>query len=201
MPYSFQGIGTEFIGERDFAPDGSYVTTEWFVFLAIPVFPIRSLRVIQVPDFSGSAFTLSYPVQTIRESFQVLETSAPCLKQVLSVYGFVFFLAAWYTSACWFAIKNRFSEGLLIPYVAIMLGLPWGLPWLLRRRAKARVGQTSYSQQAGNRESPESSPNPWSPSQTGNSSKAGKWVTVPVGLGVEGKDGVMLKMEWCEARN
>jgi hypothetical protein len=45
MAFSFNGIGTSFYGQRDFRPDGTYTTTEWFVFLAIPVIPLRSLRV------------------------------------------------------------------------------------------------------------------------------------------------------------
>ncbi|MCS7304748.1 MAG: hypothetical protein NZ602_06550 [Thermoguttaceae bacterium] len=45
MPYSINGIGTTFYGHRDDEPDGSYVTTEWLIFLFIPILPIRSFRV------------------------------------------------------------------------------------------------------------------------------------------------------------
>ena len=46
MAYTLNGIGTTFYGQRDFQPDGSYLTTEWLVFLYVPLIPIRSLRVV-----------------------------------------------------------------------------------------------------------------------------------------------------------
>ncbi len=45
MPSTLNGIGTKFYGQRDFSPDGSYITTEWFVFIYIPLIPLKSLRV------------------------------------------------------------------------------------------------------------------------------------------------------------
>ena len=45
MPFTFNGIGTKYYGNRDVAPDGSYVTTEWIVFAYFPIAPIRSVRV------------------------------------------------------------------------------------------------------------------------------------------------------------
>lgn len=48
MPYTLNGIGTKFYGHRDEASDGSYVTTEWFTFVYIPLIPMRSFRVLPV---------------------------------------------------------------------------------------------------------------------------------------------------------
>jgi hypothetical protein len=45
MPFSFNGIGTKYYGSRDFSEDGSYITTEWFIILFVPVVPLRSFRV------------------------------------------------------------------------------------------------------------------------------------------------------------
>jgi len=56
MAFTFNGVGTKFHGKRDLGNDGSYVTTEWFVFLCIPVFPIRSLRVL--PTGEGSEYVV-----------------------------------------------------------------------------------------------------------------------------------------------
>lgn len=42
---SFNGIGTKFLGASDRLPDGSFVTTQWFTFIELPLFPIRSDRV------------------------------------------------------------------------------------------------------------------------------------------------------------
>jgi hypothetical protein len=91
MAFSFQGIGTTFYGARDFHPDGSYITTEWVVFLAVPIIPIRSLRVLyqgpgenQVPI--GIGFT---------DNYAVFEKTAPNRKQVIHVYLFVAFYILW----------------------------------------------------------------------------------------------------------
>ena len=44
---TFNGIGTKFYGATDYASDGSYVTTNWFVIFYLPIIPIESLRVIE----------------------------------------------------------------------------------------------------------------------------------------------------------
>lgn len=158
MPYSFQGIGTMFIGERDYAPDGSYLTTEWFVFLLIPVFPLRSLRVNAAPDFFGNrSAPAMFPVDAIRESYRVLETRPPCLKQVFAVYAFVLFYAVCLATP--FAILSGFrghisqdlGPAVFTVFVMSMFALPWLVPWLLRRRAKAlmRGPHRPHRKQAG----------------------------------------------------
>jgi len=47
MAFTFNGIGTTYYGKRDKGPDGSYITTEWFVFVYLPILPLRSLHVLQ----------------------------------------------------------------------------------------------------------------------------------------------------------
>lgn len=46
MAFTFNGIGTTYYGNRDTGPDGSFVTTEWLVFIYLPILPIRSFRVL-----------------------------------------------------------------------------------------------------------------------------------------------------------
>lgn len=46
MPASINGCGTRYYGSREVGPDGSYVTTEWITFVYVPLFPIRSMRVL-----------------------------------------------------------------------------------------------------------------------------------------------------------
>lgn len=53
MPHSIGGSGTVWYGEALKEPDGSYVTTEWFVVFAIPILPLGSKRVRFVHDQSG----------------------------------------------------------------------------------------------------------------------------------------------------
>jgi hypothetical protein len=43
--FSVNGIGTKIYGKDDEAPDGSYVTTKWFVILFLPIVPLGSYRV------------------------------------------------------------------------------------------------------------------------------------------------------------
>lgn len=45
MAFSLNGIGTAHYGRREL-PDGSYITTKWFVLLFVPVVPICSYRVV-----------------------------------------------------------------------------------------------------------------------------------------------------------
>jgi hypothetical protein len=46
MPASINGFGTDFYGERDYHPDGSYITTEWVTAFYFPIIPLRSCRLI-----------------------------------------------------------------------------------------------------------------------------------------------------------
>lgn len=45
---SVNGIGATFYGKKDMRDDGSYITTKWFIFLYIPVIPLRSYRVKKI---------------------------------------------------------------------------------------------------------------------------------------------------------
>lgn len=45
MPDTFLGIGTKEYGRRDVEPDGSYVTTKFFVIFYLPVWPLETRRV------------------------------------------------------------------------------------------------------------------------------------------------------------
>lgn len=46
MPFAFNGIGTKYYGQREALEDGSFVTTEWFVLMYIPIIPLGSFRVV-----------------------------------------------------------------------------------------------------------------------------------------------------------
>lgn len=45
MPFTLNGIGTTYYGKRDCTADASYITTEWIVFLYLPILPLGSYRV------------------------------------------------------------------------------------------------------------------------------------------------------------
>jgi hypothetical protein len=55
---SINGIGSTFIGCSGVGRDGSYVTTEWVIFM-IPIVPTRSLRVLPISDINLGVYSSS----------------------------------------------------------------------------------------------------------------------------------------------
>ena len=126
MPFTFNGIGTTLYGKREFRPDGSYITTEWFVGIYIPLWPLESMRI--VPTGKNKYYGV------YRSSgYVVLERTKLNVRQVLSVYGWfaVVFGSIWVGGTLdveWFAI---------LCLMTCILTL--GAPWFLRRRAINRM--------------------------------------------------------------
>jgi hypothetical protein len=121
-----RGIGTTFIGERDYATNGSYVTTKWFIFAGVPIFPICSHRV----QFVGSS--------GLKEHYIFYATTRPNLKQVISTYAYGVFIVCWiyFVAFCMFhAPANAWI------YVIGAVGITPGivLPFALRRFAKRNL--------------------------------------------------------------
>ena len=54
MAFTLSGFGTAYHGTR-WLPDGTYITTRWFVFLFVPIVPLGSVRVLEASHISGSA--------------------------------------------------------------------------------------------------------------------------------------------------
>jgi hypothetical protein len=56
MAFTLNGVGTTFYGHR-FLPDGTYSTTEWFILIGIPLFPLRTIQVVEASrPYGTSAF-------------------------------------------------------------------------------------------------------------------------------------------------
>lgn len=139
MAYSLNGIGTTFYGERDFRSDYSYVTTEWIVFLYIPLIPIRSLRVIPTatrPD--SDSFRIGFGET---KSYRILEKTPPNWKQVLYTYVFFLGFPSWvfFLAFCLSVAPSLQSLTGLILLFALSIP-PAFLPQLLQRRAEKKVG-------------------------------------------------------------
>ena len=132
MAFTFRGIGTLQYGQRDFRPDGSYVTTLWFVFLYLPVVPLNSKRICPTRQ-------VVYYSMRPRMTYEMLEKTRPNRAQVLAVY-------AWFTVELAIFITARIEHAwwVTIPGIALL-----GLPWLLRKRAMDRVRSTSKRMQMG----------------------------------------------------
>ncbi len=78
MPSSVNGFGTKYYGQRDFRPDGSYLTTKFFCLAFFPIIPLHSVRVIPDPKNSVLPFSKNY--------YAILEKRWPHPLQVLSIY-------------------------------------------------------------------------------------------------------------------
>jgi hypothetical protein len=79
MGLVFHGIGTAVYGERDYWPDGSYVTTEWFVIAWMPIIPLYSKRISYTQNSD-------YAKYDAREGFYIYETTGVHLRQAIFVY-------------------------------------------------------------------------------------------------------------------
>jgi hypothetical protein len=78
MPYTFNGVGTTYYGQRDAAADGSYVTTLWVTALWVPLLPLCSYRVLPVGTGTNVVVYRSQNYQTVRVPL--------CWPQVRNVY-------------------------------------------------------------------------------------------------------------------
>jgi len=131
MPATVFSCGTKFYGKRDFQTDGSFVTTEWIIVGFVPLIPLHTLRV-RVEGQDGIIFPIVYR----STNYRVLAKSRPMLKQVVCVYAFVLFVAAWLRLACvnsWDA-KLGYTGKIFVWW--IMLCIPFVVPLALRFRAR-----------------------------------------------------------------
>jgi hypothetical protein len=71
------GMGSALIGRRDQREDGSYVTTEWFTILWLPVFPVCQYRLIKHKDASN----------LVHQEYSILEKFPPKGSEVIKVYA------------------------------------------------------------------------------------------------------------------
>jgi hypothetical protein len=78
MPYTLNRVGTKYYGKRDLGEDGSFVTTEWFVMIDIPIIPLGSFRVLPTGSSMNLFFIKSrdYRVQRVPLNW----------RQVINVY-------------------------------------------------------------------------------------------------------------------
>ena len=147
MAFTFQGIGTRLYGQREFEADGSYITTKWFVFLYVPIIPLRSFRVI---DQGAGDYNVMLPPVVMGSSvrYAVLNETSPNASQVISVYGFVLLCAAWFAALMWFmrvmmdSLLPKYFADRPLAFTAIIVAgwatfiIPVLLPRILRFHAK-----------------------------------------------------------------
>ena len=126
MAFTFHGIGTMVYGERDYWPDGSFITTEWFVVGWVPLLPVISKRI----GYTRSSDYATYDAS----GYWVYRNLPLSRKQVLFTYG-------WFASmitpiVLWANCQNSLAKifgdedkaaGLFLLILAIVLALPYFL--------------------------------------------------------------------------
>ena len=114
-------------GKIDFLPDGSYVTTQWFSIMMIPLLPVRSYRVLEGRHLPRGCFRTCLDVGLH-------------LRQIVNVYLFMAFCWAWAALA-----TLTIGEYLLDKPIWVLLGALGLSLWAptvflraVRRRARRR---------------------------------------------------------------
>lgn len=136
---TFNGCGTKFYGQRDFEPDGTYVTTEWLVLLYIPIIPISSLRVA----YTGPGEQRWYGIySSSSHNYAIYKRTFPNWKQVLFTYAYLVLVAGWayLVGATATSIShNAFNSvsSVWIIFIACMVPVP--APWMLRYFAQKKL--------------------------------------------------------------
>lgn len=145
------GTGKAFYGERDYQPDGSYVSTEWVIFFHVPLFPLRSVRL-------GSVVLGAPPVGDVATQYVVGERCPLNLKQVAGTYLLLFLAGlityAGFTRLPALARMLGIDEATALFLPVPLAGLPFLAVLLLRMRAKKRAGfvsPTEHSRRASAR--------------------------------------------------
>jgi hypothetical protein len=118
---SFKGIGEKLYGMRSFREDGSYLTTKWFVFLHLPIYPISSLR-IRGDGKGGISVSEVLPLQW---------------RQVVDTYCFVIFSWAGIVMTVRLLAMYPFPLSEFISMA--ILGLPYLFLYVVRRRAQRKI--------------------------------------------------------------
>lgn len=100
MPFTFNRIGTKYYGKRDLKEDGSFITTEWFVIIDIPIIPLGSFRVMPTRNRADLLFFKSkeYFVQRVSLNWrQVGNVYLVAIALLGALYGSVELLIWFYS--------------------------------------------------------------------------------------------------------
>jgi hypothetical protein len=144
MAFKIHGIGTMVYGERDYWPDGSFFTTEWFVVAYVPISPSVSMRI---------SYTRNNPFPKYDSAgYYIYESKPVNRKQVLSTY-------LWFGSLISLFVLIVGYQDSLVGLIGdsdkaaelwlVLLGTILVLPYLLRRLAKRRKMQKWKRMNAG----------------------------------------------------
>lgn len=89
MASSYNGFGTQYYGAASPQADGSVVTTKWFVVAFVPIFPLRSYRLIRETKKDRFLIFSYSAAHTIVEELPIQWS------QVIKTYAFVTVCLVW----------------------------------------------------------------------------------------------------------
>ena len=88
MPFTLNGTGTKYLGEREHDIGGTYITTKWVVIFMIPIVPLSSWRVFPLNEGSFNDHTPLVGREASESSQAFHATRVPLSwRQVLNVYA------------------------------------------------------------------------------------------------------------------
>lgn len=145
MPITFKGCGTKYYGEADRRPDGSFVTTNWFVLGYVPLIPLGTVRVRRDHENDMNIFIAS------ADGYLLLEELPLSWRQVLHTYAFALACLAWWGGTAWlvFILNGAWAEKHLMPVMfgyIVVAALPFiWLAWTRQQQLKGRQGKKPAS--------------------------------------------------------
>jgi hypothetical protein len=114
------GIGTTYYGRSDVRPDGSYVATEWFVILLLPIYPLSTYRLWE--GKTDSSFYLIFWQSSTSYQRQKVERDWPQIRNTL-------FIAYVVIPAAIIAFSGLFVNLAMLLVVPVVGGLWVALRW------------------------------------------------------------------------
>ena len=139
---TFHGIGTMTYGQRDYWPNGSFITTEWIVFAWVPIAPLSSMRLARSNE--------GRPLARRKEGYYVYEETELNAKQVVSVYCWLAcFIGVFFGLATAEDRLPRLLGDLAAPVSLLAFGIVLAWPYLIRRWTKSRLTREWLRQAAG----------------------------------------------------
>jgi hypothetical protein len=135
---SIGGARYSLFGCRRPGSDGSYVTTEFFCLLLVPVVPIKTLRVIPAPGQSKLPFVRKKFVRVIRQPLDLSQVISVYLAAIAVIaYSLCFFeFAVPWLKDHWTLMDDGWME--ILAFLAWM-SLPWYLIQSIRNRTLERA--------------------------------------------------------------
>ena len=147
MAYHSFGTGTDLLGQQNFDSDGSYLTTKFVVFLTIPLFPIKTLRVRELASQSGLQSLSRQRTETT--ILDVMSTYPVNWGQTLRVYATALvFVATFYAAfaVCFYARVSALAASPIILSAVLVPQFTIGYSRIRASRRAIRAGARAQPQ-------------------------------------------------------